>query len=328
MAAEWDQLRLFLAVARQGGFAGAGRALRMNETTVARGIAALEHRLGTRLLERTARGLALTAAGERARAAAEAAEAVFRDAASEVGGSDERPSGLVRITATEAISTAVLVPALGRLHAALPDIRFEVFSGYGALDVARGETDIALRPRRPVGTHLVARRLGAVALGVYASSGYLAERGVPEFEKGLRGHSVLGYSDLVQPPPPGEPFLGADLEGARLVLAASTPLGLAAAVDAGMGLATLPCYLAAQRGGLVRVWPERRQSYDMFAVIRSDHRRVLRIRAVLAQLAPYFEALAEDTLAPSEVSPIGGRGPAKAVSPARLRTRKADAGKA
>lgn len=303
MAAEWDQLRVFLAVARQGGFAAAGRVLKINETTVARGVAALEQRLGTRLLERTAQGLALTAAGDRARAAAEAAETAFREAASEVSGSDERASGLVRITATEAISSAVLIPALGRLHDALPDIRFEVFSGYAALDVGRGETDIALRPQRPVGAHLVARRLGAVALGVYASRDYLTRRGIPGFQQGLHGHDVLGYSDLVQPPPPGEPFLGANLDGARLVLAASTPLSLAAAAAAGMGLATIPCYLAAGRPGLTRVWPELSQSYDMFGVIRADQRRVMRIRAVLTQLALHFEALGDDrlSLAPAPV---------------------------
>lgn len=287
---DWDALRIVLAVFRHGSLAAAARVLKLDETTVGRRLRALEAALGTRLFDRTAHGLKSTETAEPVRLAAETAEAAMLGVRREVLGSDMRPSGFVRVTATETLASQFLIPALGGLHVRYPDIRVELFSGYIALDVARGEADIAIRALPPVGNHLISRRLGSVVLGVYASAAYLARRQVGSFEAGLAGHELIGYSDMMNPRPPGDAFLGASTLGARLTFTSNSPLGLTVAAEAGLGLATLPCYLAEQRQALVRVWPDISQRYDLLAVIREEVRRSARIRAVLDQLAQHFRA--------------------------------------
>lgn len=289
---DWDHLRFFLALCRHGSFAAAARALKVDETTVSRRLAALERQIETRLFERTAQGLLPTPAAERVRRAAETAEAALLDLVDQVAGLERRPSGFVRLTMTETVASHLVIPSLGAFHARYPEIRLEVFAGYGVLDVARGEADIAVRALRPVGSHLIARRLGSVVLGVYAARSYLAQRPPPRFEDGLEGHELLDYSELMSPRPPGDPFLGARTDGARLIFTGNSPMGLTAAAEAGLGIATLPCYLADRRPGLVRLWPDRSARYDLFAVTRSDLRQAGRIRAVLDHLVRLFRAQA------------------------------------
>lgn len=290
MVDDWDNLRIVLGVFRHGSLAGAARALKVDETTVGRRLKALEMALGTRLFERTAQGLMPTETADVVRTAAETAEAAVLGVQREVVGSDMRPSGFVRITATETLSSQFLIPAFDNFHQRYPEIRLEFFTGYIALDVARGEADIAVRALPPVGNHLVSRRLGTVALGVYAAPAYLARRPVGAFEAGLGGHDLIGYSDLMHPRPPGDPFVGACTEGSHLVFTGNSPLGLAAAAEAGLGLVTLPVYLAARRHGLVRIWPKRSQCYELLAVMRQEVRRSARIRAVVEHLVRHFRA--------------------------------------
>ncbi|MGP0061103.1 MAG: LysR family transcriptional regulator [Beijerinckiaceae bacterium] len=287
---DWDNIRIFLGVCRHGSLAAAARALKVDETTVGRRVKVLEASLGTLLFDRTAQGLVLTEAAEAVRAAAEAAEDAVLSVRGSVVGSDTRPSGFVRVTATETLSSQFLIPALGGFHLRYPEIRLELFSGYVALDVARGEADIAVRALPPVGSHLVARRLGTVVLAVYAAPAYLAQHPVGHFEDGLAGHDLIDFSDLISPRPPGQPFLGASTAGGRLVFTGNSPLGLTVAAEAGLGVATLPCYLAARRPGLIRLWPDRSQRYDLLAVMRQEVKRSARIRAVVDYLARHFRA--------------------------------------
>ncbi len=199
-----------------------------------------------------------------------------------------RPSGFVRITASETLGSQFLIPAFGSFHQSYPEIRLELYSGYIALDIARGEADIAVRALPPVGNHLVSRRLGSVVLGMYAAPVYLDRRPVGPIETGLGGHDLIGYSDLMNPRPPGDAFLGVNTTGARLAFTANSPLGLMAAAEAGLGLATLPCYLAAGRPGLIRVWPECSKRYDLLAVLRAEVKGAARIRAVVDHLVRHF----------------------------------------
>jgi len=287
---DWHNIRIFLSVCRHGSLAAAARALQVDETTVGRRLKALEASLGTLLFDRTAKGLILTEAAMAVRTAAEAAEDAVLSVQGSVVGSDKRPSGFVRITATETLSSQFIIPALGGFHLRYPEIRIELFSGYVALDIGRGEADIAVRALPPVGSHLVARRLGSVDLAVYAAPSYLARHPVGRFEDGLAGHNLIGFSDLMSPRPPDDPFLGASTAGGQQGFTCHSPLGLTVAAEAGLGVATLPCYLAARRPGLTRIWSDRSQPYDLLAVMRQEVTRSARIRAVVDYLARYFRA--------------------------------------
>ena len=145
----WEDVRLFLAVAETGSVSGAARRLRLGQPTVSRRLAALERALGEALFRRSVSGTALTAAGERllvpARRMAEWAGEVGRTA-ERAGGA---PQGLVRVTAPPIVAYDFLAPFAAWLSRTHPGLRLEVLAAMHYLDLARGEADLALRPREP-----------------------------------------------------------------------------------------------------------------------------------------------------------------------------------
>lgn len=155
MDIEWDDVRLFLAVAETGSLSGAARSLRLGQPTVTRRLQLLEHRLGARLFRRTVRGAVPTAAGERlvepARRMAEWAGEVGRAAER----SSKGPQGLVRVTAPPFVAADLLAPFAGHLQRKHPGLRLEVLSAMHYLDLTRGEADLALRLRPPAQEDLV-----------------------------------------------------------------------------------------------------------------------------------------------------------------------------
>ena len=142
---DWNDLRYFLAVARDGSTLAAGRALRVSQTTVARRIAALEEAVGLTLFEKRPAGYALTAAGDELLDHAEAVEAAALKFDSAAGASTRDVSGTVRLTAEEIFSVTLFAPLLRELHDLHPGIVIELDSGQALRDLGAGEADIALR---------------------------------------------------------------------------------------------------------------------------------------------------------------------------------------
>src|SRR5229473_1585057 len=163
---DWSDLRFFLEVARNGTLAAAGRKLGVDNTTVGRRLAALEHDLGSKLFARTPDGLVLTAAGEAIRTAGEEMEHAVLRGEQRALGADRKLSGQVRLATTEMLGEVVVLPALRSLHARHPQIRVDLMTGTGRLDIAGRAADVALRYARPESGDLVtppARARRAVA---------------------------------------------------------------------------------------------------------------------------------------------------------------------
>ena len=273
-------MRFFLEVARGGSLAAAGRKLAVDNTTVGRRIAALERDLGAKLFARTPDGLVPTAAGEAMRGAAEEMEQAVLRAEQQALGADKRLSGLVRVTATETIAEAVVLPAFRALHERHPQIRLELVAGLARLDIARREADVALRYVRPTSGELLVRRVATVAFGAYASRVYLAARGMPERGKGFSGHDVVLYD----PPARGwRPGLGGEaLREARVVLRTNSTGMLVRAVQQGLGIGPLPCWFARGDANLARVPADAAVELDdLFLVVHPDVQRTSRVRAVI-----------------------------------------------
>ena len=123
---DWDNVRVFLAVARAGQFVAAARRLRLDHATVSRRVAALEAALGARLFERLTTGARLTTSGERFLAAAEQMESAFLQAQAEVSGVDVELSGDVRIGAPDGFATYYLAEALRDFVARNPGLRLQL----------------------------------------------------------------------------------------------------------------------------------------------------------------------------------------------------------
>ena len=144
----WDDARVFLAVEREKTLRGAARTLNLDQATVGRRIAALEHALRATLFLRTSEGYALTAAGEAALKSAEKMEHSANELVRRTQGTDTRLAGDVRVTSTDSIALEFLLPAIERLHAAHPEVRVLLDTSTRMLNLAKREADIAVRSVR------------------------------------------------------------------------------------------------------------------------------------------------------------------------------------
>ena len=188
----WDDVRIFLAVARHGQILGAARALGLNHATVARRLTALETSLGSKLFSRRTNGSDLSEEGERFLVHAERMESAML-AANEAVGADSRIDGTVRVGAPDGFGVAFLAPRLAELLERHPGLRVELVPVPRAFSLSRREADIAVTLERPREGRLVARKLTDYRLGLYAAPDYLARQGTPRTREDLAGHRLVGY---------------------------------------------------------------------------------------------------------------------------------------
>jgi LysR family transcriptional regulator for bpeEF and oprC len=188
----FDQLRTFVRVADLGSFSRAADDLERSRALVSQQVAALERRLGARLLNRTTRRVGLTGEGveylqrvRRILAEVEAAdEAIML--------TRERPQGRLRVDVPTAFGRHLLIPALPAFTRQYPQLTLEVQLDNRVVDLVAAGVDVALRVG-PVGQGgLVARRIATMRLLTCASPGYLAQAGVPRSIEELRGHRCIG----------------------------------------------------------------------------------------------------------------------------------------
>jgi DNA-binding transcriptional LysR family regulator len=280
----WDDLRIFLAVHRARSHAGAARALRVAPTTVGRRIGALEEAVGARLFTRAPEGLVATAAARALLPRAERVESELLEAERELAGADARPTGTVRITCGDGFAAYVLAPALPAFLTAHPGLSVEVRADIRALDLTRGEADVALRNFRPRERSLVARRLGGEPLGLFAAPAYLARRGVPRTAKDLAVHDLILYErDLDRMR--SQAWFREVAVGARVAVRVSTTTIMHAACAAGAGLALLMADVAGADPRFTRVLPRlEAPTLDVWAVTHPDLRTAARVTAALRWL--------------------------------------------
>jgi DNA-binding transcriptional LysR family regulator len=289
--ADWDDIRTFLAVARAGTLAAAGRVLDVDYTTVGRRIRALEQELGLTLFERVRDRYVLTDAAEGLREAAERMEDGALALERRALGSDRTVSGVLRIATTDALAQILVLPAIRAMHERHPDIRAHLLTGPARVNITRREADVAVRYIRPDEADLVSRRIVRVAAAFYASREYLARRPVPPRGASLRGHDVVGIEE-------GLRGWSQPLPETRDVLRTNSMTTLVLAVSLGIGLGALHCWMADPNPELVRLWPDEALEHDdVYLVLHHDVQRTGRVRAFVealeqraADIAPRLEA--------------------------------------
>jgi DNA-binding transcriptional LysR family regulator len=284
-ASGWNDLRSFLAIARQGSLQGAARTLGVNHSTVFRRLNALEARLGVRLFDRSPRGYALTVAGEHMLASAERVEDEILGLERRLLGGDVRLSGGLRVTTTDTLVHGLLGPHLRAFQAAYPAIELELITGNAFFDLSKREADVALRPSRHPGDAMVGRRLAGIAVALYGTRDYLAARSRPGSPAELAGHALI-TGDASLGHLPATRWLAERTPAGAPVLRCNSWLSQFAAARAGLGLAALPCFLADPSPELVRVLPpEPALAGELWLLTHADLRRTARVRAFMETLA-------------------------------------------
>ncbi|MFK4793677.1 LysR family transcriptional regulator [Sphingobium sp. ZW T5_29] len=190
---DWDDMRVFLAVARARKIAPAARALGLDPTTLTRRIARLEQALGARLFDLSMGERVLSEQGLAMMAHAERVESASLAAMEEATGKSRMLSGQVRLSVAEGFGTWVLAPGLADFHARHAGIRLDLISASGFLNPSKREADMALMLARPQRGRLSARRLGDYRLHLYAADAYLEQRGEPSSPAALLHHTLIGY---------------------------------------------------------------------------------------------------------------------------------------
>jgi DNA-binding transcriptional LysR family regulator len=276
---DWNDLRYFLAIHREGTLAGAARSRRVQHSTVGRRLEALEKALGAALFTRTPDGLILTEAGAEILALAEDAERALTAIERRVAGTDERLEGVVRVTTSEAFS-GFLVRHLAELHQRRPGLIVEVLSGNRSLDLSRGEADIALRLAATTQPDLLCKHIGDTGWGLYASQSYVDRCGAPPSATDLSGHDVIAFDETMANIP-GALWLNDHAAGAHVILRGNSIVSVLNATVIGMGLAVLPCFLAEAEPTLRRLAPEILGSREIWLVFHPDVARIARVRRVI-----------------------------------------------
>jgi DNA-binding transcriptional LysR family regulator len=280
---DWDDFRVFLALARAGTLSAAARALQVNQSTMSRRLAALEAAAGARLFERTASGYSLSAAGEAVRSHVEQLEAQAIGIERQLLGQDARPTGRVRLAASDSFAAWFLVPHLAAFQRLFPGVELELFTGNQPVNLARREADISLRLSRPKEPHLIARRLGAAAWAVYAASSYLALHGKPSARGRMRGHRLIALGTELRSTV-GARWLASQGNLGEVILRCNSLISQAAAVVSGLGVSPLPCLFGDREPSLVRALPHTVGAHDIWLVVHPDVKSSARVRAVMDYL--------------------------------------------
>ncbi|MBS0539517.1 MAG: LysR family transcriptional regulator [Proteobacteria bacterium] len=285
MNANWDDLRIFLTLAREGTLTTAAKSLGVSHPTVARRVAALEQQIGARLFERLPDRFVPTSAGEALLEDTEAMENAALSIHRRSAGLSDTVSGVVRLSAGEEIS-ALLASHLPELRARLTQIEFELSARHTLLNLSRREADLQISERTPDMADIVARKLARTAYAIYAHPSIAVARLSPSAFKSV---PWVGFDDD-HTRMPGQRWLQERLDGGRPAIRSNNWLVVRETARAAGGYAILPCYLGDADPQLQRVGnPIADVFADQWLLVHRDLRALPRVRAVMDAVIDLFQ---------------------------------------
>lgn len=277
----WDDLRIVLAIAEHGTLSGAAARLRISHPTLSRRLQRIERRLGTRLFERTPSSLRLTAAGEDMRQLALRLRDDIAALERRIGGRDTGPGGSIRLTAPDAVSEYLLPGILAELCGEHTGLTVDLIVSNLVLSLAQRAADIALRITDSPAETLRGRRVGTVAMAIYAARNLP----VPETLGTLSGIPWVGFDAALACSGPGS-WVAHNVAENDIRLRANTLLGAAQAVRSGIGCGVLPCFVGGSIPELVRIGaPLPALSVPLWLLVHPEMARLPRIRRACDALA-------------------------------------------
>jgi DNA-binding transcriptional LysR family regulator len=246
----WDEFRLVKAIADTGSLAGAGELLGLNHSTIFRRLNALEEELGSRLFERSRTGYMPTPAGEEMVSLAARMSDDIVEFERRVAGRDVKPSGELRVTTNDSLVAHLATPIFGAFCHHYPEIKLDVMVDNRALNLSRRDADVAIRATSEPPETLVGRRIGTIAWSIYGNraSGQEATRNPLD----LVDQPWIGFGDSIGNIGPSRWMMRAVPAG-RIVYRLNTVLGLSQAIEAGLGIGFVPCFIGDNSPGLRRL---------------------------------------------------------------------------
>ena len=275
----WNDLKFFLAVARQQSTIAAGKTLGVNQSTVHRRLVELEKRLQRKLVTREPVGYRLTDYAKELLPYAERIESEVKDFERHVKDKTRDLTGVIRVTCPEPIVSRLTKSALfDRFHERYPALRIEFLSSDRYLDLTKGEADIAFRSG-DTDEELVGRKIADSLWAVYASKDYIARHGKPEKLEDLKQHLLVAF-DVSLSNHRTSTWLKEVAPDAKIAARSNSVLGLASSIKSGVGIGPLPTAVGDAEEQLVKIMgpiPELTRSWRILT--HPDLRRTPRISA-------------------------------------------------
>lgn len=288
---DWDDMRIFLTVARMKRVASAARVLGMDVTTINRRLSRLAQALDANPFEQIGGERVLTECGSALFQHAETIEGAALSVLEEVKGERQSLSGHVRLSVAEGFGTWILAPALAAFHRQHPRIRLDLITAPGLLDPSKREADMAVLLTRPRKGHLTVKKLADYQLHLYASPDYLTAHDPIRQPSDLKRHALIGY--VPEFAAPELDYLGEVEDGLEASLRSSSINIQRDLIRRGAGVGVVPDFMAEPGSGLVRILAEHvALSRSFWLVVHQDLIKLRRIRAVIDLLTRQCQALA------------------------------------
>ena len=254
----WDDVKIFLEVARTERLSIAAKRLNLDTSTVSRRLHKLEEQLASQLFERTVDGHVLTVDGEKLLLCATQMEQNAQQALEGIQNSHQKNCGKVRIGVTEAFGSYFIAANLAKLQQGYPNIQLDLLHFSRFVKISRNEADIAIAVERPKSTSMIVNKLCDYQLQLYAHPSYLAnnptiklsnlaEQQWVSYVDNLLFTDELSYSKelnslLAKPITP--------------TLSSTSIISQYNAIKSGLGIGILPCFLKDKSDELVKVFPD------------------------------------------------------------------------
>jgi DNA-binding transcriptional LysR family regulator len=278
---QWDDLKMFLTIAREGSLVGAARVTGLTQPTMGRRLQSLEKLVGCKLLRRTSSGYVLTDEGMAVLSHAERMEEEALAFERQLAARDGEVNGTLRVSASDWLASHVLAPVISRLQQQHSRMMVELSTDPRLLSLDRRETDLVFCFNRFEETYVVQRRITHAHYGVYASPAYLEQRGAPHSSAGGAGHSLITM-DVALSHQADVIWLTGRLPKARIMGRSSSRHVQARMCSEGGGIAVLPLLVAETTPGLERVdLGEPPPGRDVWLGYHRDFQHHPRLRALI-----------------------------------------------
>jgi DNA-binding transcriptional LysR family regulator len=280
---DWNDVRLFLSIARSRTLIAAAPELGISQPTAGRRLRAFEEAMGTILFQRTPHGLQLTGDGEVILKQAERVEAEMLGLMRSASADDKDLEGELRLSTSEWFANAVLTKPLTSFAMKHPSITIELLGDTRLYDLGRREADMVFRFQRFDASDVVQANFLKVTYGVYAAQSYIDVAGLPDLGDQGEGHRLVAmdrnHSQLAD-----VPWLLQRLPRATYSFRSNSRDMQVSACLVGGGIAVLPRILAKRHGLVELKLDEPPPGRDVWLGYHSDLRRVARLRAVIDHL--------------------------------------------
>ena len=273
---EWSDLRIFLAIAREGSLGGAARRLGQSQPTMGRRLRALEQAVGETLFQRTAHGFVLTEEGNVVFAQAQRVEEDVLTLERQLSGSQTQLEGTLRLSSSEWFGTYMLAPVLAEFARMHPRVEIELLTDARPYSLPRREADLVFRITPFQEPEVISRRLLHIPYAVYAPQGVTP----PKVGDGAGTRLVM--MDTAFAEMPDAKWLRRLLPRAEVAMRSNNREVQARLCAQGVGIAVLPRPLGDRTEGIAAIdIGEAPPGRDTFLGYHRDLRRLTRLRALL-----------------------------------------------